>query len=98
MKTSFIATVLNEQNTIASLLDSLAAQTQKPDEIIFIDAGSTDKTIDLIKAHPLKPKLLIKAGLNRSQARNLAIKTAQHQLIAVSDAGCTLAKNWLKGT
>jgi len=96
MKTSFVSTVLNEQATIKVLLDSLSSQTKKPDEIIIIDAGSTDKTTQLIKTHPLKPKLIIKPGFNRSQARNLAIKTAKNQIIAVSDAGCVLDKNWLK--
>ena len=49
MKTSFIATVLNEEKTIKALLSSLAKQTKKPEEIIIVDGGSTDQTVAKIK-------------------------------------------------
>jgi len=96
MKVSFVTTVLNEEKTIKALLDSLWRQTKKPDEIIIVDAGSTDKTTAIIKKHPLKPRLIVKKGINRSQGRNLGIEKAKHHILAVSDAGCQLDKNWLK--
>lgn len=100
MKTSFVTTVLNEAESIKFLLDSLGNQTQKPDEVIIVDAGSKDETLALIKAHGLNQNTTIRIikqqGLNRSQGRNLGIKSAQHQIIALSDAGCVLDKEWLK--
>jgi len=96
MKTSFVATILNEAQTITSLLDSIASQTKLPDEVILVDAGSTDQTHNLIKKHKLITKLIIKPGLNRSQARNLAIQSSKHQIITLSDAGCTLDPHWLE--
>jgi glycosyltransferase involved in cell wall biosynthesis len=100
MKVSFVTTVLNEEKTIGDLLDSLLQQSQKPDEIIIVDAGSTDKTAiiisDYIKKSPIPIKLIGQKNLNRAQGRNLGIRQAKHELIAVSDAGCVLDKNWLK--
>jgi len=101
MKVSFITTILDEEKTITSLLTSLVEQTQRPDEIIIVDGGSKDKTIVKIKAfqkkHPqIKIRLFFKKGANRSQGRNLAIKKAKNEIIAISDAGCELDKNWLK--
>lgn len=96
MKVSFVTTVLNEERTIKALLDSLLRQTKKPDEIIIVDAGSTDKTRKIIKNYPLKVKLIVKKDAKRSQARNLAIKQAKHSIITVSDAGNRLDENWLK--
>ncbi len=100
MKISFITTVLNEAKTIQALLDSIQTQTKKPDELIIVDAGSTDQTCRLVKSHPLKNKLSLrliqKAGANRSQARNLSVELAKHGIIAVSDAGCRLDPDWLK--
>ena len=101
LKISFITTILNEENTIEALLASLAKQTKKPEEIIIVDGGSTDQTIKKIKhfqkLNPsLKIALFIKKGANRSQGRNLAIKKAKNKIIAISDAGCELDKNWLK--
>ena len=99
MKTSFVTTVLNEAKTITGLLDSLQTQTKLPDEVIIVDAGSTDSTPALIKTHPLcqttTVRIIKQSGLNRSQGRNLGIKSAKHRLIALSDAGCVLDKDWL---
>ncbi|MFH0943409.1 MAG: glycosyltransferase [Candidatus Beckwithbacteria bacterium] len=100
MKTSFVATIFNEANTINQLLDSIIQQTKLPDEVIIVDAGSTDLTIKLIKQHAINKTLTIRlikqTGLNRSQGRNLGIKSAKHQVIVLSDAGCVLDSHWLE--
>ncbi len=98
MKASFITTILNEEKFIDSFLDSVAKQTKKPEEVIIVDAGSQDETIEKIKQwqKKLPIRLIIKPGFNRSQGRNLAIKKAKNKIIAVSDAGCILNPNWLK--
>jgi glycosyltransferase involved in cell wall biosynthesis len=95
VKISLITTVLNEEKTIKSLLQSIEVQTKKPDEIIIVDAGSTDRTVSLIKNFPLKIKILKKLG-NRAVGRNFGIKKAVGQGIAVTDVGCVLDKNWFK--
>jgi len=98
MKISLVATVLNEEKSIDSFLESIEKQTLAPEEIILVDAGSQDKTVPKIKAWQknLPIKLIIKPGANRSQGRNIAIKKAKNQIITISDAGCTLDHDWLK--
>lgn len=100
MKTSFITTVYNEEESILSFLDSLAKQTKKPNEIVIVDARSTDKTREILYSFFSKHKnirytIIVKPG-NRSKGRNIAIKNATHSIILCSDAGCTLDKNWVK--
>jgi len=102
MKVSFITTVFNEENTIAKLLDSLLKQTKKANEAIIVDGGSSDKTIEIIKKYEprfkktgIKLELFIKKG-NRSVGRNEAVKKSSNNIIACSDAGNILDKNWLK--
>lgn len=100
MKISFVTTVFNEEKTIKKLIDSLFIQTKLPDEIIIVDGGSTDGTVESIKHHisnieNVKLKVMTKKG-NRSVGRNFAIEQASGDIIAVSDAGCILNKNWLK--
>lgn len=102
MKTSFITTIINEEESIGKLLESLKLQSQKPDEIIITDGKSTDKTVDRIKNYELRIKeegivfkLIVKKG-NRSKGRNAAIKNSTGDIILCSDAGCLLDKNWIK--
>lgn len=94
MKTTFITTVLNEEISIEELILSLQKQSIKPNEIIIVDAGSKDKTRDIIKKYK-KIKLFTKKG-NRSVGRNFAIKKAKNNIIIVSDAGCILDKNFIR--
>ncbi len=94
MKTSFIATIFNEENNIKDLITSLLNQTKKIDEIIFVDNNSTDKTREIIKSY--KNIKLLKYSGNRSKGRNFGIEHASGDIILVSDSGCILDKNWVK--
>lgn len=94
MKISIVITVLNEQHSITGLLESIFLQTKKANEVIIVDGGSTDKTVSKIKKFT-GVKVYIKKG-NRSKARNFGIKKAKNEIIAITDGGCVLDKNWLK--
>ncbi len=48
LDTAFIATVYNEQNTVSLLLKSLIEQEVLPSQIIIVDGGSFDRTIQRI--------------------------------------------------
>ena len=95
MKISLIITTLNEAETIKPLLDSVFEQSLTPSEIIIIDAGSTDGTVEILKQYPITHRVCDR-GTNRSVARNLGIKLAKNEIIAVTDAGCILDPNWLE--
>ena len=95
MKVSVVVTVYNEAGTIKPLLDSLLEQSLAPREIIVVDAGSTDGTVDIIKHYSITFRDRDR-GTNRSKARNAGIKAAKNEIIAVTDAGCTADKYWLE--
>lgn len=100
MKTSLIITLKNEESTILELLNSIVKQSKKPDELLIVDGGSVDKTVEIIKNfmnHKKIPtRVLIKRNTNIAKGRNIAIKNAKYDLIAVTDGGCRLDKNWLR--
>lgn len=97
-RVAVILTVLNEAESIAGLLDSLAAQTRPPDEIIVTDGGSTDGTLDILAeyAKRLPLRVLSAPGANISQGRNAAIRAATATIIAVTDGGVRLSPEWLE--
>lgn len=95
MKISFITTVLNEEETIIPLLESLESQTKPPDEVIIVDGGSTDNTLSAISNKKIKVRLLIKKG-NRSVGRNEAIRNSKGEVIVCTDGGCVLQRDWIE--
>lgn len=99
MKVSLISTVKNEEESIEDFLDSLLSQSRKPDEIIIVDGDSTDNTVKIINEYIQKGapiKLIIKEGANISMGRNTAVKNSKYDIIASTDAGCKIDKDWLK--
>jgi len=98
MKASVCITVFNEEESIGELLESLLAQTKKPDEIVVVDGGSKDRTVEIIRHYQKKDKrikLLIEPG-SVAHGRNTSIEIARNQIIASTDAGCVAKKDWLE--
>jgi glycosyltransferase involved in cell wall biosynthesis len=94
---SLIFTVLNEARSLPAVLDSIAAQTRQPDEVVVCDGGSRDATVQLLKAERRFPVRVISApGANISRGRNIAIESAAHGWIACTDAGTQLHPDWLE--
>ncbi len=100
LKVSVICTVLNEGPSIKKLLDSLSQQTRLPDEIIFVDGGSTDDTVAILEQFGKKQQapvqVIVSPGANISRGRNIAIEAATGPIIAGTDAGVQLDKHWLE--
>ncbi len=97
MRVSVVVTVLNEAKSLSRLLDSLAAQTCHPDEVVVCDGGSTDGTLSLLHAEDrFHLRVLQRPGANISQGRNAAIRAATGEIVAVTDAGVRLDPEWLE--
>lgn len=95
---SVIVTVKNERDSIGRLLDSLLGQSLPPDEIVVVDGGSTDGTVEVLegyKAGGAPLRILVRPGANISRGRNAAVEAARHDLIASTDAGVRLSPDWL---
>jgi glycosyltransferase involved in cell wall biosynthesis len=97
VQVSLIFTVKNEAEALPRLLDSIATQTRAPDEIIVVDGGSTDATLDVLheRARTLPMHIISAPGANISQGRNIAIRAARGDIICATDAGVRLDPNWV---
>jgi glycosyltransferase involved in cell wall biosynthesis len=95
VKISLIATVKDAGDRIAPFLESLAAQTRAPDEIVVVDGGSTDGTLDVLRRAE-GVTLIEEPGANIARGRNVALAAATHDAIAVSDADCEPEPRWLE--
>jgi glycosyltransferase involved in cell wall biosynthesis len=92
-----IATVLNEAASIDRLLDSLLSGSRAPDEIVIADGGSTDGTLERLRARAgseSRIHVLVAPG-NRSVGRNAAVRAARNGVIACTDAGVDVDREWL---
>ena len=83
---SVIIPTYNRVRTLPRALDSVLAQTRAVDEIIVVDDGSTDSTVDLLLANYPQVKLLQQPNLGVSAARNHGIREASSDWIALLDS------------
>jgi glycosyltransferase involved in cell wall biosynthesis len=99
LKVSVICTVKNEVASIEPFLKSIIAQTMVPDELVIVDGGSTDGTVERIErtlGGKLPYRVIVKLGANIAAGRNAAVREASYDLIAVIDAGCRADPAWLE--
>jgi glycosyltransferase involved in cell wall biosynthesis len=98
---SLITPVYNEEKILKVFLERLLTSTILPAEFIFVDAGSTDNSIVLVKEwkekHPaLEIKIIELPRAYPGRARNEAIKRASQEWIAFLDVGVLPEPNWLE--
>jgi glycosyltransferase involved in cell wall biosynthesis len=92
-----VVTVRNESRSVDALLDSLLRGTRSPDEIVIADGGSTDGTLERLRARAASEARLrvLDTPGNRSVGRNAAIRAARSDVIACTDAGVEVEPAWL---
>lgn len=88
VKISVIVPVYNAEKTLNYCVDSIVNQTYKNLEIILVENGSTDKSLEICKAYAAKDdrvKLLV-SGKGVSKARNLGLENMTGKYFAFVDS------------
>jgi GT2 family glycosyltransferase len=99
MTIAVVVPVFNGARTLARCLDALARLDPAPDEIVLVDNGSTDGTLDLLKAFAAqhgRARLVEEARRGVSAARNAGLRATRADVIAWTDADCAPAPDWLR--
>jgi poly-beta-1,6-N-acetyl-D-glucosamine synthase len=101
VRISVVIAARNEAQTISNCLRSLGAQTWHPAELIVVNDASTDSTRDVILSHTSMlpfPLRIIDAvnSLGKKQALAQGIRAASGDIIACTDADCTIPPRWIE--
>lgn len=92
---SIIVPTLNEKDNIDKLITYLNKQIEKGDEIIVVDAYSTDGTQDIVKKHGAK--LVLQKPMGIGLAKTEGAKHAKNDIFVFLDADCIPSENYLLG-
>ena len=99
MKVSIIIPLYNAESTIEKCINSILKQSYKDIEIIIINDGSSDKSLDVVKKISKKDKRLVvidKENEGVAKTRNLGIKKATGNYIMFVDNDDYIEKNYIE--
>jgi glycosyltransferase involved in cell wall biosynthesis len=92
---SVIIPTLNEERHVGSLLSDIAAQTREPEEVLVVDAGSTDGTVAV--ARRFASVRLLEGKPPVACGRNLGGRSATGDVLIFLDADVRLEENFFEG-
>jgi glycosyltransferase involved in cell wall biosynthesis len=103
MMLSVLVATRNRADAIAGCLDSISASLASAApldaEIVIVDNGSGDETSAIVKQRattiPFPVRLLFEPRVGISVARNLALRMAKGELLAITDDDCRLCKEYV---
>jgi glycosyltransferase involved in cell wall biosynthesis len=90
---SVIIPSYNREALIAETLNTIINQTRAPDEIIVVDDGSTDRSVDVIKEFAPRISLIRQANAGPAVARNKGLSVSQGEFVQFFDSDDLCAAN-----
>ena len=95
-KVSVIVPAFNEEKVIKTTLESMVETHYPRKEIIFVDDGSTDNTLEIAKQFKNDIVILHKKNGGKASALNYALVYAKGEIVVVVDADTIIGRNSLK--
>ena len=93
VRVSVIIPSYNSQSTVGAAIESALAQNVEATEIIVVDDGSTDSTVEVLKNFESSIKIVRQANAGAAAARNAGAAAARGEYLAFLDADDV----WLPG-
>jgi glycosyltransferase involved in cell wall biosynthesis len=92
---SLIIPAYNEHEHLGYCLDTIAAQTIMPYEVIVVDNNSTDDTVKIAHSYPFV-KIVQAKNQGIVYARDAGFDAAKGTIIGRIDADCRLPRDWVE--
>ena len=89
-----IIPALNEEDYIENCLRSLRDQTFRDFEIIVVDGGSTDRTVEISRKYA--DRVILAPGSKIGEARWIGVNEASGEIIVSTDADTLHPPDWLE--
>ncbi|MCS7231444.1 MAG: glycosyltransferase [Elusimicrobiota bacterium] len=100
---SIIVPIKNSERTLLRHLESIKTVDYPKDkfEVIYVDGGSTDKTLEILKSWKEKNLfqmivIELKNCKSPGEARNKALEIAKGEYVLFTDADCVVKNDWIK--
>lgn len=93
MTISVVIPAYNEEHYLPKTVESIHRLTRKPDEILVVDGGSTDRTAEVAKENGCRVITVMHRGIG--YARQRGIEEASSDIIAFTDADTRVPTDWL---
>ncbi|MFB5628228.1 MAG: glycosyltransferase, partial [Nitrosarchaeum sp.] len=90
---SIIIPAYNEEKVIARTIEALLETKYPKKEIIFVDDGSKDRTLDIAMQYNDKIKVLNKENGGKASALNYALVYAKGEIVVIVDADTIIGRN-----
>lgn len=85
-RVSVIIPVFNAARTVAAAIESIQAQSFRDFEIVAVDDGSTDASLEMVASFGAAVKVLRQANRGPSAARNYGVRQSSGEYLAFLDA------------
>ena len=95
---SVIVPVFNGADTVHACIESLLTldYDEGARELIFVDNASTDETAEILRSHGQKICAVFESTRGPAAARNRGLRAARYEIVAMTDADCTVDRHWLR--
>lgn len=98
LRVALVMPALNEEASVDAVMRAVLASTRQPDEIIVVDAGSSDRTRERVLAHanagaPIR--LLVEPGAWPGVGRNAGAHAATSEVLLFLDFGNLIDAHWI---
>lgn len=94
-KATIIVVTFNHESYINACLKSLLDQERVTVEVIVVDVGSTDKTVDLVKKGFPKVRLVKTDNRGFGAANNVGVQHARTSIVAFANPDTVASPMWL---